>query len=205
MPRTYIKVQNMDSGPIKIPVNVFSKLLKDCRQNRLGNEKSHKKVYYKVNQTHTVEPNLNKTLNDTKIHDTKIHVPLKCFDPKTISINLNKKGLMTISATYSREKETDRNGMRKITTILEETVQLPRWLCDEIVSSKNNEEKGFTKVDPTESVKSSETYLSKVMTKFENGSLVISFPEKPKVEVKNNDDDQKMDDNEPVEISINFV
>ena len=61
MPRTYIKVQNMDSGQIKIPVNVFSKLLKDCRQNRLGNEKSHKKVYYKVNQTHTVEPNLNKS------------------------------------------------------------------------------------------------------------------------------------------------
>jgi len=149
--------------------------------------------------------------SDTK---NQIFVPLKNVNPKNVTINLNDKALMAISATSSVEKETNRNGLRKVTEIIEETVQLPGYLLENFVdgdepptkSSNNDQEQQSSSksAETTENTKKL-TLLTKVETKFMNNGLVISFPEKPVpkvVEPEKNDEDMI---DEPCEIKINFV
>merc|ERR1711937_534967 len=69
----------------------------------------------------------------------QINVPLKRFDPKNVKISVNDKALMTISAVSEFENETGRNGMRKMTTIVEETVQLPDYLLSDLAAVNKNE------------------------------------------------------------------
>merc|ERR1711963_564893 len=57
-------------------------------------------------------------------------VPLKNFEPKNVSVSVNDKGLMTISASSESQHETKRNGLRRETRIMEETMQLPEYLLE---------------------------------------------------------------------------
>ena len=144
----------------------------------------------------------------------QIFVPLKNVNPKNVTINLNDKALMAISATSSVEKETNRNGLRKVTEIIEETVQLPGYLVENFVdegesstksSSNDQEQQSSSKSAETTENTKKPTLLTKVETKFMNNGLVISFPEKPVpkvVEPEKNDEDMI---DEPCEIKINFV
>merc|ERR1739845_206838 len=85
-------------------------------------------------------------------NSTKICVPLKRFSAEQVQINMNKSGLITITASTEKIDESVRNGQRKTTVVVEETCQLPGYLM----------EVGL---------------LEKVETKFNNGFLVITFPE----------------------------
>merc|ERR1712170_110533 len=135
-----------------------------------------------------------------------IQVPMKDFKPSTVDIKVNDKGLMTISATKEEIKETNRNGLRKTTTLVEETVQLPSYLLDHFVeksepssSSKNAEAE---KAD-FEMVDEKKKLLSQVSTKFDNGFLVISYPEMPKTPAE--EKVEKDNSSGPVNIDIEFV
>lgn len=132
-----------------------------------------------------------------------IQVPMKDFKPSTVDIKVNDKGLMTIAATKEEIKETNRNGLRKTTTIVEETVQLPSYLLDHFVESKpassssKNAEADFEMVDEKKKL------LAQVSTKFDNGFLVISYPEMPKTPAE--EKAEKDSSSEPVDIEIEFV
>merc|ERR1712004_402565 len=112
--------------------------------------------------------------------ENTIYVPLKRFSAETIEVN--DKALMTISGTGQHEEETNRNGMRKVTSILEETIQLPAYLLE-----------GEDKL------------LAKVTTEFKNGGLYVKLPEKPKSEEEMKADEQSEKKDEPIDIKINFV
>ena len=158
-----------------------------------------------------------------------IIVPLKNYEPKNVSINVDEKGLMVISATNEHQKETNRNGLRKVTTILEETLQLPEYLLgestqtattttpadqsenmsDEIVMVEKIVEGEEEKLDDandskkSKSTSKSQNLLSQVKTEFKNGALIVTLPEKPK-----SDEEiyaEKVKKGEPVDIKINFV
>merc|ERR1739845_120955 len=89
-------------------------------------------------------------------NSTKICVPLKRFSAEQVQVNMNKSGLVTITASTEKVEDEMRNGQRKTTVVVEETCQLPGYLVE-------NE------------------LLQKVETKFNNGFLVITFPEDPKL------------------------
>ena len=164
---------------------------------------------------------------------TTITVPLKNYEPKNVSINVDEKGLMVISATNEHQKETNRNGLRKVTTILEETLQLPEYLLEEstqtattttpadqsenmsdeivmvekIVEGETHEEEKLDDAndanDSKKSTSKSQNLLSQVKTEFKNGALIVTLPEKPK-----SDEEvyaEKVRKGEPVDIKINFV
>jgi len=163
---------------------------------------------------------------------TTITVPLKNYEPKNVSINVDEKGLMVISATNEHQKETNRNGIRKVTTILEETLQLPEYLLEESTKTattttpadqsenmsdeivmvekivEGEEEKLNDANEANDSKKSKSTsktqnLLSQVKTEFKNGALIVTLPEKPK-----SDEEiyaEKVKKGEPVDIKINFV
>jgi len=145
---------------------------------------------------------------------TEITVPLKNFKPSTVRLNLNERGCMTISATNEEIKETNRNGLRKVTTILDETVQLPSYLIENFVeeettkpTNSTEQSENFEVVDNNDmndqkSSAKKKTLLTKVKSKFDNGNLVITFPEKPKS--KEEENQMKDDSTEPVEIEIEF-
>merc|ERR1711970_628611 len=91
----------------------------------------------------------------------EIVVPLQGFDAKTMEITCSSKGVTTICATKDILQSTAR-GQRKITSILEETIELPNYLVDQKM-------------------------LTEVESLVENNLLVISFPmEKPKVQQESN-------------------
>merc|ERR1711972_1062803 len=119
---------------------------------------------------------------DKNSENYEIKVPLKLFDPSQVKISINEKALMTISASTEFEKETDRNGMRKTISIVEETIQLPDYLLSDLhaVSPNNNNN---NEENPDNSNSSSKApalkLISKVKTKFDSGFLIITVPNKP--------------------------
>merc|ERR1712173_165631 len=109
-----------------------------------------------------------------KKNTTKICVPLKRFSAEQVQLNMNKAGLVTITASKESIEDSARNGQRKTTVMVEETCQLPAYLVE-------NE------------------MLQKVDSKFNNGFLVLTFPEDPKVVEEKKVEEQK---NAPIEIPI---
>merc|ERR1712061_459470 len=103
-----------------------------------------------------------------------IKIPLCRFSADQVKLNMNSKGLITITASKEETNDTKRNGQRKVTTMVEETCQLPGYVVDAGL-------------------------LEKVESKFEHGHLVISYPEDPKV-VEENEKARKA--NDPVQIPI---
>merc|ERR1711929_56674 len=80
----------------------------------------------------------NKNKTDTDAETYEIRVPLKRMEPKNVKICLNDKALMSITGTAEFETETDRNGMRKTVTIVEENIQLPDYLLGDIEAVEKN-------------------------------------------------------------------
>merc|ERR1711881_554745 len=77
--------------------------------------------------------NSNKTANSkqaTSKQPTSVPIPLKRFNPENVEINLNKNGLVTVTASRENTEESNRNGQRKTTIMIEETCQLPGYLVD---------------------------------------------------------------------------
>merc|ERR1739845_30847 len=105
-----------------------------------------------------------------------IRVPMMRFSADQVKLNMNSKGLITITASKEETNDTKRNGQRKVTTMVEETCQLPGYVVDAGL-------------------------LEKVESKFEHGHLVISYPEDPKV-VEENEKTRKA--NDPVQIPIHI-
>merc|ERR1712174_140811 len=140
----------------------------------------------------------------------QIRVPLKIYDPSQVKISINDKGLMTISANNEIEKETNRNGMRKIINILEETIQLPDYLLSDLsaIEKKNDDSdvpNSSTSKNSTENQSPKKLKLiSKVTTKFERGELIITVPNKPE-EKKVEEKKEEKNDKGPVDIQIEFV
>merc|ERR1712170_326394 len=132
-----------------------------------------------------------------------IQVPMKDFKPSTVDIKVNDKGLMTIAATKEEIKETNRNGLRKTTTIVEETVQLPSYLLDHFVESKAASSSSKNAEADFEMVNDKKKLLAQVSTKFDNGFLVISYQEMPKTPAE--EKAEKDSSSEPVDIEIEFV
>merc|ERR1711879_69055 len=100
-----------------------------------------------------------------------------------------------------------RNGMRRMTTIIEETVQLPDYLLSDVSAIFPDIEKEMGDDNQTENststkAKNPEKLISQVKTKFEHGFLVITVPNKPEEKVE--DKKQKKNDG-PVDIEIEFV
>ena len=90
------------------------------------------------------------------------------------SLNMTKNGLITVTASRENTEESNRNGQRKTTIMVEETCQLPGYLVDNDL-------------------------LGSVESKFHNGFLVVSFPEDPKfVEER----EVELRKNAPIEIPI---
>merc|ERR1712173_155384 len=85
-----------------------------------------------------------------------IRVPMMRFSADQVKLNMNSKGLITVTASKEETNDTKRNGQRKTTTLVEETCQLPGYVVD------------------------GEGLLKQVESKFVNGHLVISYPENPK-------------------------
>merc|ERR1712007_6258 len=166
-------------------------------------------------KSHSSNPNSPKKENEQKgKSQNSIFVPLHGVDPENVSINLNEQGLMTISATGTTEKNTDRNGRRKETIIIEETLQLPSYLLesDDVVETSTQqletEEMGEDKESKSSSKKDAQKLLTKVETKFIkkilNNGLEISFPKRPEPKVVV-EEEKKKDSDEPIEIKIDFV
>merc|ERR1711963_184900 len=125
-------------------------------------------------------------------------VPLKNFEPKNVSVSVNDKALMTISAS----SETQHNGLRRETRIMEETMQLPEYLlelipenvaesaetdsvlndAEVVMVEPETKEKEAAAVDTSTSKNADERpkLISQVKTEFKNGGLLVSWPEKPK-------------------------
>merc|ERR1739845_64235 len=117
-------------------------------------------------------PIVNKPEKEKKLENS-VAIPLKKFKPEQVNMNMNKKGLITVTASNEECKDTKRNGCRKMTWMVEETVQLPGYVVDKDM-------------------------LSSVEAKFVDGFLNVSWPANPDHIVK---DDIKMSDG-PVEIPI---
>merc|ERR1739848_964201 len=89
-----------------------------------------------------------------KTCENEVSIPLKRFDAKQVSLNMNKQGLITVTASKEEVEETKRNGNRKTTVVVEETLQLPGYLIDNGL-------------------------LNKVESKFADGFLKVTWPENP--------------------------
>jgi len=103
-----------------------------------------------------------------------VSIPLKRFDPEQVQINMNKNGLATVTASRENTEESNRNGQRKTTIMIEETCQLPGYLVDNDL-------------------------LGSVESKFHNGFLVLSYAEDPKLVAEREAEVRK---NAPIEIPI---
>jgi len=115
-------------------------------------------------------PNVNKT----QAKPNTISIPLKRFSPEQVQLNMNKNGLVTITASRENTEESNRNGQRKTTILVEETCQLPGYLVDHGL-------------------------LNSVQSKFHNGFLVLTFAEDPKVLEEREAEERK---HAPIEIPI---
>merc|ERR1712178_556572 len=61
---------------------------------------------------------------------TTVSIPLRRFTPEQVQLNMNKNGLVTVTASRENTEESNRNGQRKTTIMIEETCQLPGYLVD---------------------------------------------------------------------------
>merc|ERR1711974_396184 len=52
-----------------------------------------------------------------------VTIPLKNFSPEQVQLNMTKNGLITVTASRENTEESDRNGQRKTTVMVEETCQ----------------------------------------------------------------------------------
>merc|ERR1712026_388548 len=115
-------------------------------------------------------PNVNKI--QTK--PNTVSIPLKRFSPEQVQLNMNKNGLVTVTASRENTEESNRNGQRKTTILVEETCQLPEYLVDHGL-------------------------LNSVQSKFHDGFLVLTFEEDPKVVEEREAEERK---HAPIEIPI---
>merc|ERR1739845_52064 len=103
-----------------------------------------------------------------------VTIPLKSFSPQQVQLNMNKNGLVTVTASRENTEESDRNGQRKTTVMIEETCQLPGYLVDNDL-------------------------LKTVESKFHDGFLVLTFAEDPKIVEEREAEERK---HAPIEIPI---
>merc|ERR1711976_403396 len=115
-------------------------------------------------------PNANKI----QAKPNTVSIPLKRFSPEQVQLNMNKNGLVTITASRENTEESNRNGQRKTTILVEETCQLPGYLVDHDL-------------------------LNSVQSKFHNGFLVLTFAEDPIVLEEREAEERK---HAPIEIPI---
>lgn len=116
-----------------------------------------------------------KNCQNPKKQPTSVSIPLKRFSPEQVGqLSMTKNGLITVTASRENTEESNRNGQRKTTVMVEETCQLPGYLVDHGL-------------------------LGSVESKFHNGFLIVSFPEDPKfVEER----EVELRKNAPIEIPI---
>merc|ERR1739848_352205 len=84
---------------------------------------------------------------------SRVCICLKKVKPENLKLQLNKQGVLTINAQKEEIVDTNRNGQRKITTIIQETFELPKYVVEN-------------------------DWLEKVETRFDEGCLFVSWPEK---------------------------
>merc|ERR1711980_5470 len=65
-----------------------------------------------------------------KSSPNSVSIPLRRFNPEQVQLNMNKNGLVTVTASRENTEESNRNGQRKTTILVEETCQLPGYLAD---------------------------------------------------------------------------
>merc|ERR1712187_816786 len=94
--------------------------------------------------------------NNQNSSPNSVSIPLRRFNPEQVQLNMNKNGLVTVTASRENTEESNRNGQRKTTIMIEETCQLPGYLVDNDL-------------------------LKTVESKFHDGFLVLSFAEDPKI------------------------
>merc|ERR1711879_319360 len=112
--------------------------------------------------------------NNQKSSPNSVSIPLRRFDPEQVQLNMNKNGLVTVTASRENTEESNRNGQRKTTIMIEETCQLPGYLVDNDL-------------------------LKTVESKFHDGFLVLSYVEDPKIVEERQAEERK---NAPIEIPI---
>merc|ERR1712038_1768770 len=105
---------------------------------------------------------------------TTVSIPLRRFTPEQVQLNMNKNGLVTVTASRENTEESNRNGQRKTTIMIEETRQLPGYLVDNDL-------------------------LKTVESKFHDGFLVLTFAEDPKIIEEREAEERK---HAPIEIPI---
>merc|ERR1712014_537354 len=115
-------------------------------------------------------PNVNKT----QAKPNTVSISLKRFSPEQVQLNMNKNGLVTVTASRENTEESNRNGQRKTTIMIEETCQLPGYLVDNDL-------------------------LKTVESKFHDGFLVLTFAEDPKIVEEREAEERK---HAPIEIPI---
>merc|ERR1711941_54868 len=59
--------------------------------------------------------------NNQKSSPNSVSIPLRRFDPEQVQLNMNKNGLVTVTASRENTEESNRNGQRKTTIMIEET------------------------------------------------------------------------------------
>merc|ERR1712007_383190 len=151
----------------------FENEMRKCKVNAEKTQENAESSTPKTDSTPTTD-NFSKT-DKPKKQPTSISIPLKRFSPEQVGqLNMTKNGLITVTASRENTEESNRNGQRKTTIMVEETCHLPGYLVDHGL-------------------------LGKVESKFHNGFLVVSFPEDPKfVEERENE----LRKNAPIEIPI---
>merc|ERR1712014_417187 len=98
----------------------------------------------------------------TKQTERTIYLNLPEYQSENIQVKINKKGRVMVNASRNKTVDTDRNGQRKTTVHMEHSFDLPEYLVKEDM-------------------------LKFVKSKFDNGKLVFTFPEKPVgVKMQNN-------------------
>merc|ERR1711893_234455 len=112
--------------------------------------------------------------NNQNSSPNSVSIPLRRFNPEQVQLNMNKNGLVTVTASRENTEESNRNGQRKTTIMIEETCQLPGYLVDNDL-------------------------LKTVESKFHDGFLVLSFVEDPKIVAEREAEERK---HAPIEIPI---
>merc|ERR1711874_278057 len=112
--------------------------------------------------------------NNRNSSPNSVSIPLRRFTPEQVQLNMNKNGLVTVTASRENTEESNRNGQRKTTIMIEETCQLPGYLVDNDL-------------------------LKTVESKFHDGFLVLSYAEDPKTVEEREAEERK---NAPIEIPI---
>merc|ERR1711874_742559 len=112
--------------------------------------------------------------NNRNSSPNSVSIPLRRFTPEQVQLNMNKNGLVTVTASRENTEESNRNGQRKTSIMIEETCQLPGYLVDNDL-------------------------LKTVESKFHDGFLVLSYAEDPKTVEEREAEERK---NAPIEIPI---